>query len=91
MRIQGNPKHFIFDSGQGPIFKISFCSECSCTLWKESDAEGFEGFHFIQAGALGQDFDNHPPDGEIFTGFRSKWLDAIQGVKQFEGTDEGLD
>jgi hypothetical protein len=91
MSMQGEaPQQFVFDSGQGPIFKISFCGTCSSTLWKESEAEGFKGFHMIQSGSLGQDFDNYDPQGEIFTPFRSKWLGPLDNVKQFEGTDKGL-
>ncbi|KAF2686332.1 hypothetical protein K458DRAFT_298314 [Lentithecium fluviatile CBS 122367] len=89
IRTQGTPKQFTFDSGQGPIFRISFCDTCSSALWKESDAEGFKGLHLIQSGALGPDFDNYPPNGEIFTPFRSKWLSPLE-VQQFEGTDSGL-
>jgi hypothetical protein len=88
--IQGQPKKFTFDSGQGPVFTISFCGECSSTLWKESDAEGFKGYHLIQSGSLGQAFDDYQPQGEIFTPFRPKWLPALENVKQFEGTDSGL-
>ena len=88
--LQGQPKQFTFDSGQGPIFKISFCGECSSTLWKESDAEGFKGDHLIQGGSFGQDYDNYKPQGEIFTPFRSKWLPELDNVKQFKGTDSGL-
>jgi hypothetical protein len=91
MSMQGEePQQFVFDSGQGPIFKISFCGTCSSTLWKESEAEGFKGFHMIQSGSLGQDFDKYDPQGEIFTPFRSKWLEPLDNVKQFEGTDRGL-
>lgn len=90
MRFQGQPKQFAFDSGQGPVFKISFCGNCSSTLWKESDAEGFKDLRLIQSGTLGQELDNYPPNGEIFTPFRSKWLKPMDDIKQFEGTDSGL-
>ncbi|KAF1997155.1 hypothetical protein P154DRAFT_441808 [Amniculicola lignicola CBS 123094] len=88
--LEGEPKQFTFDSGQGPIFRISFCGECSSTLWKESDAEGFKDSHLIQAGSLGDDFNLYKPQGEIFTPFRSSWLEPLEGVKQFQGTDKGL-
>ncbi|KAF2793904.1 hypothetical protein K505DRAFT_417482 [Melanomma pulvis-pyrius CBS 109.77] len=88
--VQGEPSQYVFDSGQGPIFKISFCGTCSSTLWKESDAKGFKGYHLIQSGSLGEDFSNYQPQGEIFTPFRSKWLPPLENVKQFEGTDSGL-
>ncbi|ORY05149.1 Mss4-like protein [Clohesyomyces aquaticus] len=86
----GKPKEFSFDSGQGPVFKISFCADCSSTLWKESDAPGFKGYHIIQSGALGEGCDDYRPQGEIFTPYRSKWLEPMEDVKQFEGTDTGL-
>ncbi|KAF2652709.1 hypothetical protein K491DRAFT_780860 [Lophiostoma macrostomum CBS 122681] len=89
-KFQGKPRQFSFDSGQGPIFKISFCGDCSSTLWKESDAEGFKGTHLVQAGSLGQESDNYGPQGEIFTPFRLKWLPSLENVRQFEGTDSGL-
>lgn len=89
LRTYGSPKQFTFDSGQGPIFRIFFCDNCSSTLWKESDADGFKGLTLIQSGTLGMEFDNYPPNGEIFTPFRSKWLAPLL-VQQFEGTDSGL-
>ncbi|KAF2187256.1 hypothetical protein K469DRAFT_569734 [Zopfia rhizophila CBS 207.26] len=88
--ISGTPKQFIFASGQGPVFKISFCGDCSSTMWKESDAEGFEGYHSIQSGTLGEEFDHYKPDGEIFTPQRTKWLAPIENTRQFDGTDVGL-
>jgi hypothetical protein len=42
---------------QAPIFGISFSETCSSTLWEESEAEGFKGYHMIQSGFLDHDFD----------------------------------
>jgi hypothetical protein len=51
---------------------------------------GFKGTHLVQAGSLGQEYDNYGPQGEIFTPFRWKWLPQLENVRQFEGTDSGL-
>jgi hypothetical protein len=85
--IQGEPNTFEFDSGQGPIFKISFCGNCSSTLWKESDAPGFKGYYLLQSGSLGPENDSFKPEAEIFTPYRSKWLSPMNHVQQYEGTD----
>jgi hypothetical protein len=59
--IHGEYEQFAFDSGQGSIFKISFCGTCSSTLWKESDTEGFRRLYLLQSGALELGFDDYPP------------------------------
>ena len=72
------------------VFEISFCAECSCVLWKQCDAEGFKGYHIVQAGCLKDGLDELEVDGEIFVGTRCKWLKGLEGVKQFVGPDSGL-
>ena len=56
-------------------------------MWKESDTEGFEGYHFVQSGTLREDFERFKPDGEIFVVDRVSWLRGLDGVKQFQGSD----
>lgn len=41
----------------------------------------------MQAGTLAQECDGHPPEAEIFTKERAKWVAAMDGVKHFENTD----
>lgn len=52
---------------------------------------GFEGYHFIQSGTLGEEYERFKPTGEIFTGSRVQWLDALEGAEQFEGSDGNVD
>lgn len=87
MTTKGEPKQFEFDSGQGPIFNISFCGDCGSTMWKESDTTGFKGYHYVQSGTLGREFERFKPEAEIFVAERAHWLEPLEGARQFDGTD----
>jgi hypothetical protein len=90
LRFVGSPRKFQLNSGEGPIFVVSFCGTCSSALWKESDAEGFKGYITIQGGTLAEEMDQYPPDGEAFAKERVKWVRPMENVKQFEGPDVKL-
>ncbi|OAL48150.1 hypothetical protein IQ07DRAFT_513968 [Pyrenochaeta sp. DS3sAY3a] len=83
--VQGTPKTFSFDSGQGPVFEIFFCGECSCVLWKTTNAPALAKFTILQAGCLKDGCDEFLPDGEIFVGERCAWLKPLEGAQQSLG------
>jgi hypothetical protein len=89
-RFVGSPRQFILNSGEGPVFTVSFCGTCSSTLWKESDAEEFKGHIIVQGGTLAEEMDQYLPDGEVFAKERVKWVRPMENTKLFGCTDVRL-
>jgi hypothetical protein len=59
-----------------------FCPECSTAIYKESDAEGFEGKVILFAGTLDSKAEEVPrPDREFWVSQRVPWVKGVgEGV-----------
>ncbi|KAF2008671.1 hypothetical protein BU24DRAFT_94750 [Aaosphaeria arxii CBS 175.79] len=77
MTVHGKPKECVFDSKERPKSRITFCADCSSTLWKESDVEGQMGLCLVQTGVLRNKMNGFKPQVQVITALRPTWIDRI--------------
>jgi hypothetical protein len=65
------------------VITITFCPECGTTIFKEADAEAFEGVVVVQTGTVdGGRVDEMGPKAELWVKHRMGWMPEVAGTVQ---------
>jgi hypothetical protein len=88
----GDPKTFTKQHESGMALKLRFCGDCGSTLWKTGSMEPLQCLVIVEIGTLDDlaELDALPPEAELYTTYRAKWLPALPGATQNAETVETL-
>jgi len=88
----GQPKTHKFVHPAGPPVEAAFCGNCGTWLYKQVEANPFEGFYLVQAGTTdlepGSEANGYwtaAPEVELWVTERAPWLAPVEGAEQRPG------
>ncbi|KAH8878539.1 hypothetical protein GQ53DRAFT_707131 [Thozetella sp. PMI_491] len=87
--IQGQPKVHKFKHFAGLPIQAAFCGDCGTWLYKQVEADPWNGFYLVQAGTTAyepsqgaQGYWAGSPVVEIWVSQRAPWLQPVPGAEQ---------